>query len=169
MQLSLAGGVEAPWQAHRWTRNAGDELRCESGATACVRHCVRSPVSTLSAATRSHAHGQASVRKTLACATLPVQLFEYRSVRYWSKEINGTRTGGRKRKFLDSRRRGGRGHRAAAPVKSCRSPPKRCPWGRPGSVLYTCKRLRRIRRRFKHFWSISLSRPRSFSSFSEPG
>ena len=26
-----------------------------------------------------------------------MQPFEYRSVRYWSKEINGTRTGGRKR------------------------------------------------------------------------
>ena len=25
-----------------------------------------------------------------------MQLFEYRSVRYWSKEINGTSTGGRK-------------------------------------------------------------------------
>ena len=29
-----------------------------------------------------------------------MQLFEYPSVRYWSKEINGTRTGGRKTKFL---------------------------------------------------------------------
>ena len=29
-----------------------------------------------------------------------MQLFEYRSVRYWSKEINGTRTGGRKIYFL---------------------------------------------------------------------
>ena len=28
------------------------------------------------------------------------------------------------------------------------------PWGRLGSALYTRKRLRRIRRRFKHFWSI---------------
>ena len=26
-----------------------------------------------------------------------MQPFEYRSVRHWSKEINGTRTGGRKR------------------------------------------------------------------------
>jgi len=48
-------------------------------------------------------------------------------------------------------------------VESCQSPPKRCPWGRLGSVLYTCKRLRRMRRRFKHFWSISLSSPRRFS------
>ena len=29
-----------------------------------------------------------------------MQLFEYRSVQYWSKESNGTRTGGRKRFFL---------------------------------------------------------------------
>ena len=29
-----------------------------------------------------------------------MQLFEYRSVRYWSKEINGTRTGGRKKYII---------------------------------------------------------------------
>ena len=29
-----------------------------------------------------------------------MQPFEYRSVRYWSKESNGTRTGGRKINFL---------------------------------------------------------------------
>jgi len=34
-----------------------------------------------------------------------MQPFEYRSVRYWSKEIDGTRTGGRKRKFFNSRPR----------------------------------------------------------------
>ena len=49
---------------------------------------------------------------------------------------------------------------AAAPVESCQSLQMRSPWGRLGSVLYTCKRLRRKRRRFKHFWPISLSRPR---------
>ena len=48
---------------------------------------------------------------------------------------------------------------AAAPVESCQSLSNRSPWGRLGSVLYTCKRLHRVRRRFKHFWSISLSRP----------
>ena len=53
---------------------------------------------------------------------------------------------------------------AAAPVESCQSLPKRCPWGRLGSVLYTCTRLHRIRRRFKHFLSVSLSRPLHFSS-----
>ena len=29
-----------------------------------------------------------------------MQLFEYRSVRYWSKEINGALTGGRKKYFF---------------------------------------------------------------------
>ena len=53
----------------------------------------------------------------------------------------------------------------AAPVESCQSPPIRCPWGRLGSVLYTCNRLRRIRRRFNHFWSISLSRPLGLAIF----
>ena len=54
---------------------------------------------------------------------------------------------------------------AAAPVKSCRSLLKRSPWGRLGSVLYTCKRLHRVRRRFQHFWSISLSRSQRNSNF----
>ena len=48
------------------------------------------------------------------------------------------------------------------PVESCQSLPNRCTWGRLGSVLYTCNRLHRMRRRFKHFWSISLSRPQPF-------
>ena len=54
---------------------------------------------------------------------------------------------------------------AAAPVESCQSLPKRYPWGRLGSVLYTRKRLHRMRRRFNHFWSISLSRPQRNSNF----
>ena len=52
----------------------------------------------------------------------------------------------------------------AAPAESCQSLPKRSPWGRLGSVLYTCKRLHRIRRRFKHSRPNSLSRPLRFSS-----
>ena len=48
---------------------------------------------------------------------------------------------------------------AAAPAESCQFVALRSPWGRLGSVLYTCKRLHRRRRRFNHFWSISLSRP----------
>ena len=54
---------------------------------------------------------------------------------------------------------------APAPVESCQSLSNRCPWGRLGSVLYTCTRLHRIRRRFKHFWSISLSRPLGLAIF----
>ena len=48
---------------------------------------------------------------------------------------------------------------AGASVESCQYVVLRSPWGRLGSVLYTCKRLHRMRRRFKHFWPISLSRP----------
>ena len=50
-------------------------------------------------------------RRLAACKTLAskfervMQLFQYRSVRYWSKDINGTRTGGRKTKFFNSRPR----------------------------------------------------------------
>ena len=51
---------------------------------------------------------------------------------------------------------------AAAPVESCQSVVLRSPWGRLGSVLYTCNRLHRMRRRIQHFWSISPSSPRSF-------
>ena len=93
-----------------------------------------------------------------------MQPFEYRSVRQRSKEINGTLTGGREEFFLI---RGSSAAKAmaAAPVESSQSLPKRCPWGRLGSVLYTCARLRRIRRRFNHFWSISLSRPQRNSNF----
>ena len=43
----------------------------------------------------------------------------------------------------------------AASVESCRCGARRSPRGRLGSVLYTFKRLRRMRRRFKHFWPIS--------------
>ena len=38
------------------------------------------------------------------------------------------------------------------PVNPCQPG---CPWGRLGSVLYTCKRLHRMRRRFKHFGRFS--------------
>ena len=40
---------------------------------------------------------------------------------------------------------------AAAPVETCQFVVLRSPWGRLGSVLYTCNRLRRVRRRFKQF------------------
>ena len=67
--------------------------------------------------------------------------------------------------FFYSRQTVRHGQMAAAPVESCQSLPGRCPWGRLGSVLYTCNRLHRMRRRFNHFWSISLSSPRSISIF----
>ena len=48
--------------------------------------------------------------RTLDCLGIvagnDMQLFEYPSGRYWSKEIDGTRTGGRKRKIFNSRCRG---------------------------------------------------------------
>ncbi len=46
---------------------------------------------------------------------------------------------------------------AVTPAESCQSPPKRCPWGRLGSVLYTCTRLHRIHCRFQHISANSLS------------
>ena len=45
---------------------------------------------------------------------------------------------------------------AAAPVETCQSLPERSPWGRFGSILYTCKRLHRTRRRFQHISANSL-------------
>ena len=53
----------------------------------------------------------------------------------------------------------------AASVESSQSAAHRSPWGRLGSVLYTCNRLRRIRRRFNDFWSISLSKPLGLAIF----
>jgi len=53
-----------------------------------------------------------------------MQLFKYPSVRYWSKEINGTRTGGRKRFFFNSRPRAPYGlwrPRRFNPVNPCQT------------------------------------------------
>jgi hypothetical protein len=52
-----------------------------------------------------------------------MQPFERRSVRYWSKEINGTRTGGRNSFFFNSRPRAPYGlwrPRRLNPVNPCR-------------------------------------------------
>ena len=49
---------------------------------------------------------------------------------------------------------------AAAPVESCQSVVLGSPWGRSGSVLYTCKRLHRTRRRFQHISANSLTTAR---------
>ena len=48
-----------------------------------------------------------------------MQLFEYRSVRYWSKEINGTLTGGRK-KYIFLIRDIDDAAMAGASVETCR-------------------------------------------------
>ena len=45
---------------------------------------------------------------------------------------------------------------AATPAESCQSLPRRSPWGRLGSVLYTCNRLHRTRHRFQHISANSL-------------
>ena len=50
-------------------------------------------------------------------------------------------------------------HKAAAPAETCQSLSKRCPWGRLGSVLYTCNRVRRVRRHFQ----CKIHLPRSFA------
>ena len=181
MLRQLCTAVAAPLQ-HQWCHHHGwlrkpCLIRCLAAPSACAacRYWLGSDTYKATARTSGFKAAKSTLQfdscgQLAACKILAfklergVQPFEYRSVRYWSKEINGTRTRGRKRKFFNSRRRGGRGHRAAAPVESCQSLPQRSPWGRLGSVLYTRKRLHRRRRRFKHFWSISLSRPRHFSS-----
>ena len=98
-----------------------------------------------------------------------MQPLEYRSVRYWSKEINGTLTGGQKTYFFKSRPTMAPWSMAAAPVESCQSLSKRSPWGRLGSVLYTCKRLHRTRRGFKHNQPNSLDSARRFSKMTTDG
>ena len=85
-----------------------------------------------------------------------MQPFEYRSVRYWSKEIDGTLTGGRKRFFFNSRPRTPYGlwrPHQWNPVNVLR-----CPWGHFGSeytwlVAYTaCARARGIIDQFSHHY-----------------
>ena len=67
-----------------------------------------------------------------ACMTLAskndMQLFEYRSVRYWSKEINETRTGGPKGNFLI---RGAEADEATGRARRW-NPVNPCPLGVPG-------------------------------------
>ena len=45
----------------------------------------------------------------------------------------------------------------AAPMESCRFVARRSPWGRLGSVLYTRKRLRRMRGRSHRWPTLSAS------------
>ena len=42
-------------------------------------------------------------------------------------------------------------------MESCQFVAPRSPWGRLGSVLYTCKRLHRMHRRFQHISANSLT------------
>ena len=76
-----------------------------------------------------------------------LQPFEYRSVRYWSKEINGTLTGGRK-KLIFLIREIDDATMAGAAVESCQFVVLRSPRGRLGSLVDMCNRLRRLRHRF---------------------
>ena len=78
-----------------------------------------------------------------------MHFYEYRSVRYWSKEIDETLTEGRK-KIIFLIRDIDRPAMAAAPVESCQYVAPRSPWGRFGSVVVACKRLRRMRRASGH-------------------
>ena len=82
------------------------------------------------------------------CRGRAMQLFEYHSVRYRSKAINGTLTGGRKKViFLFASLTMPKW--SAAPVESCQSMLERSLWGRLGSVLYTFNLLHRMRHRFQ--------------------
>ena len=81
------------------------------------------------AGAQSSQRTQLAAGKTLASKTnRGMQPLEDRSVRYWSKEIDGTRIGGRKRKFFNSRRR------PAIPPWRPRqfNPVNPCPIGLPG-------------------------------------
>ena len=78
-----------------------------------------------------------------------MQPFEYRSVRYWSKEINGTHNRGQKNLIFLIRDIDGPAMTAAS-VESCRFVVLRSPGGRLGSVLDVRNRLRRLRRRFQY-------------------
>ena len=77
-----------------------------------------------------------------------MQPLEYRSVSYWSKEINGTLPGGRKNLIFLIREIDDAAM-AAASVESCRLAAQKPSGSRFGSVLDMCNRLRRLRRRFQ--------------------
>ena len=79
-----------------------------------------------------------------------MQSFEYPSVSYWSKEINGTLTGGQKQlifliRDIDDPTM------AATSVETCRFVVLWCPRGRLGSVLDVRNRLRRMRGCFRQY------------------
>ena len=86
-----------------------------------------------------------------------MQPFEYRPVRYWSKEIDGTLPGGRKLIFLI--REIDDAAMTAASMETCQFVVPEVSWGRLGSILVACNRLRRLRRRFQ----CKIHIPRSFA------
>ena len=58
----------------------------------------------------------------------------------------------------------------AVPVETCQSVVLRTPWGRPGSVLYTCNRLRRMCGRFHRIYiSVQVLSQLLVQSPSPPG
>ena len=84
------------------------------------------------------------------------EAFEYHSVSYWSKEINGALTGGRK-KLIFLIRDIDDAAMAAASVESCQFVVPGSPRGRLGSVLDVGKRLRRRFQSKLHLpWSLAL-------------
>ena len=95
-----------------------------------------------------------------------MQPFLSRLVRYWSKETNGTLTGGRKRIFLI--RDIDDATRAGASVESCRFVVPEVSWSRLGSVLVACKRLRRTRGRSHRWIHISTGPQHCADNYHDP-
>ena len=87
------------------TQLLGARIRCGRSERALVRRRVLSYAGPNGALAVSSFERPVwlAVCKTLASTGTRMQLFEYPSVRYWSKEINGTRTGGRKIFLLNIR------------------------------------------------------------------
>ena len=101
----------------------------------------------------------ASGRKALGNSNAAMQLFEYRPVRYLSKEINGTLPGGGKKYFLIRVIDGPT--MTAASMATCRFVAPRSPWSRLGSELDMVSRLQRMRGRF-HRWMQIKTGPQQF-------
>ena len=96
-----------------------------------------------------------------------MQLFEYRSVRYWSKETNGTLTGGRKKIIFLIRDIDGLAM-AGVSVESYHIVVLRSPRGRLGSVLDMGSRLRRMRGRFHRWIQIKTGPQQCADNYHDP-
>ena len=91
------------------------------------------------------------VRRFTFSVRRDIQPSEYRSVGYWSKEINRTLIGGEKGNiFLFAVLKW-----SIAPVECCQFVVQRSPWGRLGSVLYVRNRLHRMHRCLGHIYQFS--------------